>query len=62
MVTPINGGRTIFDGGVTRLVDSLLAGGVDGIFVMGTTAKAPSVPRDYRLRQIVKQTVAHVKR
>jgi 2-dehydro-3-deoxy-D-pentonate aldolase len=59
MVTPVTAGGQLDQPALDRLVDSLLTGGVDGIFVMGTTGEGTSVPRDYRL-QFVKQTVARV--
>jgi len=59
MVTPVTTDGKLDEPALDRLVDSLLAGGVDGIFVMGTTGEGTSVPRDYRLR-LVKQTVARV--
>jgi len=31
-----------------RLIDSLLAGGVEGIFVLGTTGEGAHVPRELR--------------
>jgi 4-hydroxy-tetrahydrodipicolinate synthase len=60
MVTPVTADGKLDEPALDRLVDSLLAGGVDGIFVMGTTGEGTSVPRDYRLR-LVKHTVARVK-
>ncbi|HEU6447979.1 MAG TPA: dihydrodipicolinate synthase family protein [Verrucomicrobiae bacterium] len=60
MVTPITADGKLDEPSVDRLVDSLLAGGVDGIFIMGTTGEGGSIPREYRLR-LVKQTVKRVK-
>ncbi|MGH7953546.1 MAG: dihydrodipicolinate synthase family protein [Limisphaerales bacterium] len=59
MVTPITVDGKLDEASVDRLVKSLLAGGVDGIFIMGTTGEGASIPHDYRLR-LVKQTVARV--
>ena len=59
MVTPVTADGKLDEPALDRLVDSLLAGGVDGIFVMGTTGEGASIPRAYRLR-LVKQTVARV--
>ncbi len=42
-------------------MDFLLGGGVDGIFVLGTTGEGASVPRTFR-RRLVERTVARVQR
>lgn len=60
MVTPITSDGKLDEGALDRLVDSLLAGGVQGIFIMGTTGEGTSIPRDYRLR-LAQQVVARVK-
>ncbi len=60
MVTPITSDGKLDEGALDRLVDSLLAGGVQGIFIMGTTGEGTSIPRDYRLR-LVQQAVVRVK-
>ncbi len=57
MVTPVTAEGRVDEAALDHLVDSLLAGGVDGIFVMGTTGEGTSIPREYRLR-LVQQTVA----
>jgi 4-hydroxy-tetrahydrodipicolinate synthase len=57
MVTPITADGRLDEESVDRLVESLLAGGVNGIFIMGTTGEGEAIPRDYRLR-LVKRTVA----
>jgi dihydrodipicolinate synthase/N-acetylneuraminate lyase len=59
MVTPVTADGKLDEPALDRLVDSLLVGGVDGIFVMGTTGEGTSIPRDYRLR-LVQRTVARV--
>jgi len=59
VVTPITADGKLDEPALHRLVDLLLAGGVDGIFVMGTTGEGTAVPRDCRLR-LVRQTVARV--
>lgn len=61
MVTPVTEDGTLDDPAVDRLVDSLLAGGVDGIFVMGTTGEGTAIPRAYR-RRLVERTAARVNR
>jgi 2-dehydro-3-deoxy-D-pentonate aldolase len=59
MVTPVAVDGKLDEPALDRLVDFLLAGGVAGIFVMGTTGEGTSVLRDCRLR-LVRQTVARV--
>jgi len=49
MVTPLSGRDSLDVAGTERLVDHLLAGGVHGIFILGTTGEAPSL--SYRLRR-----------
>jgi dihydrodipicolinate synthase/N-acetylneuraminate lyase len=60
MVTPITSDGRLDEGALDRLVDSLLAGGVHGIFIMGTTGEGMSIPRNYRLR-LAQHVVARVK-
>lgn len=60
MVTPITAHGQLDDPAVQRLVDFLLAGGVDGIFVLGTTGESVSVPLSLR-RRLVECTVAQVR-
>ncbi len=60
MVTPITSDGKLDEGALDRLVDSLLDGGVHGLFLMGTTGEGTSIPRDYRLR-LARQVVARVK-
>jgi 4-hydroxy-tetrahydrodipicolinate synthase len=43
MVTPLSGRDTLDIPGLERLVEHLLAGGVTGIFVLGTTGEGPSL-------------------
>ncbi len=61
MVTPITSTGQLDEPAVDRLVDFLLAGGVQGIFVLGTTGESMSVPRSFRQR-LVERTVARVRR
>jgi 4-hydroxy-tetrahydrodipicolinate synthase len=49
MVTPLLDRDTIDTEGTRRLIDHLIAGGVSGIFILGTTGEAPSL--SYRLRR-----------
>lgn len=59
MVTPVTATGSLDEDGVSRLIEFLLQGGVDGIFVLGTTGEASSVPHADRLR-FVEFTVKQV--
>jgi len=50
MVTPVTPAGQLDEAAVERIVTFLLAGGVDGIFVLGTTGEGASVPRAFRRR------------
>ena len=60
MVTPITPPGELDFAAVDRLVDSLLAGGVEGIFVLGTTGEGAFVPEKFRL-QLVGRVAEKVK-
>jgi dihydrodipicolinate synthase/N-acetylneuraminate lyase len=49
MVTPLLDRDTLDAAGLERLIEHILAGGVHGLFVLGTTGEAPSL--SYRLRK-----------
>ena len=51
MVTPLRSYDQLDEGGLDHLVDHLIAGGVHGIFALGTTGEAPNL--SYRLRREV---------
>jgi 4-hydroxy-tetrahydrodipicolinate synthase len=59
MVTPVNRTGGLDEVAVDRLVDYLIAGGVNGVFVLGTTGEGVSVPHELR-RQLVERTVRRV--
>lgn len=59
LVTPVTAAGDLDEAGLDRLIDFQLAGGVAGIFVLGTTGEGPSVPRAARLR-MVERTVTRV--
>jgi 4-hydroxy-tetrahydrodipicolinate synthase len=61
MVTPILANGDLDEPAVDRLVEFLIAGGVDGIFVLGTTGEGESVPKPIR-RRLVARTVDRVHR
>ena len=56
MVTPVNHTGGLDEVAVDRLVDFLLAGGVNGVFVLGTTGEGVAVPHELR-RRLVERTV-----
>lgn len=56
MVTPVTAKGELDEPAVDRLVDSLMAGGVSGIFVLGTTGEGANVPKPFR-RQLVSRAV-----
>lgn len=56
MITPVTPKGSLDEPAVDRLVEFLIAGGVDGIFVLGTTGEGASVPHDVR-HQLVRRTV-----
>ncbi len=49
LVTPLADPETLDRKGLQRLVEHVLAGGVAGVFILGTTGEGPSL--SYRLRQ-----------
>src|SRR5260370_18785348 len=59
-VRPVTKDGHIDEPAVDTLVEFLLAGGVEGIFVLGTTGEGMSVPAASR-RRLVERTVAAVK-
>ncbi|HXS68529.1 MAG TPA: dihydrodipicolinate synthase family protein [Candidatus Polarisedimenticolia bacterium] len=61
MVTPFMADGTLDEAALQRLVEAQVAGGVEGVFVLGTTGEGANVPRELR-RKLVAQTVKHVNR
>ncbi len=60
MVTPLRGRDELDVAGLERLVERLLAGGVNGLFILGTTGEGPSL--SYRLRRdLVERVCRQVK-
>jgi dihydrodipicolinate synthase/N-acetylneuraminate lyase len=49
MITPLKGRDELDIAGLEKLVEHILAGGVSGIFILGTTGEGPSL--SYRLRR-----------
>lgn len=56
LVTPFTAEKTLDGAALDRLVEAQIAGGVEGVFVLGTTGEGVHVPREARLR-LVRQTV-----
>src|SRR5512135_1673467 len=52
MVTPLTAQSDLDEPALRRIVDFLVAGGVQGIFVLGSTGEGPSVPREMRARLV----------
>jgi 4-hydroxy-tetrahydrodipicolinate synthase len=59
LVTPVTAAGELDEPSLNKLVEFTLAGGVEGIFVLGTTGEGVSVPREARLK-FVQHTVARV--
>lgn len=55
LVTPLAGPETLDLDGLVRLVERVIAGGVRGLFILGTSGEAPSL--SYRLRRELIQRV-----
>jgi len=63
LVTPLLDRDTLDTAGLERLIEHVLAGGVSGLFILGTTGEAPSL--SYRLRydlieRVCRQVAARV--
>ena len=61
LATPFTAPGGLDSDALDRLVDAQIAGGVAGVFMLGTTGEGAHVPREIR-RQLVAQTVARVHR
>lgn len=59
MATPLRGRDELDVSGLERLIEHMLAGGVHGLFILGTTGEAPSL--SYRLRrELIERTCRQV--
>jgi 4-hydroxy-tetrahydrodipicolinate synthase len=58
MVTPLDAQRKLDAEGVKKMVAHLLGGGVDGIFLLGTTGEGPHLP--YALRKELVRSVCRL--
>ncbi len=59
MITPVTAGGEFDEAAADGLLDSLMRGGVEGIFVLGTTGEAVNVPPQSR-RRLVEHAVRRV--
>jgi 4-hydroxy-tetrahydrodipicolinate synthase len=59
LATPLLDRDTLDAGGLERLIEHVLAGGVHGLFVLGTTGEGPALPPAVR-RAVVERTVKQV--
>jgi dihydrodipicolinate synthase/N-acetylneuraminate lyase len=60
LVTPLNDIDELDTAGLERLIEHVIAGGVTGIFILGTTGEFPSL--SYRLRyQLIERTCQQVR-
>jgi dihydrodipicolinate synthase/N-acetylneuraminate lyase len=55
MITPLRGRDELDFAGLEKLIEHILAGGVSGLFILGTTGEGPSL--SYRLRRELIQRV-----
>lgn len=59
LVTPLAARDQLDREGLSRLLEHVIAGGVSGVFILGTTGEAPSL--SYRLRrEMITETIARV--
>jgi len=59
MITPMDGNRNVDEAAVAGLVEYLIAGGVDGIFALGSSGEGPLLTRAER-RRLISATVKAV--
>ena len=60
MVTPLRGRDELDLPGLERLIEHILAGGVSGLFILGTTGEGPSLSYHLR-RELVERTCRQVR-
>lgn len=56
MVTPLRGRDALDEAGLERLIEWLLVGGVHGLFPLGSTGEAPSLPPGLR-REVMRRVI-----
>ena len=52
LVTPLNEDGELDEQAVRRILDHVIAAGVQGVFILGTTGEGPSTPREMRARMV----------
>jgi 4-hydroxy-tetrahydrodipicolinate synthase len=60
MVTPLRGRDELDLPGLERLIEHILSGGIDGLFILGTTGEGPSLSYSLR-RELVERTCRQVR-
>lgn len=60
MITPLSDRVTVDVAGLQRLIDNLIAGEVNGLFILGTTGEAPSLSYQAR-RKVIETTCQHAR-
>src|SRR5664279_1209372 len=58
MITPLLEPDTLDVSGLEKLIDHLIHGGVNGLFILGTTGEAPALSYQTR-RELIQQTCRH---
>ena len=59
MITPLSDMNTLDVAGLERLIEHILAGGVHGLFILGTTGEAQSISYDLR-KEMIERTCRQV--
>jgi dihydrodipicolinate synthase/N-acetylneuraminate lyase len=59
MVTPLSSPNSVDRGGLERLIEHLISGGVHGLFILGTTGEGPALSYVLR-RELIERTCAQV--
>lgn len=60
MITPLRDRDTLDAAGLEHLIEHILAGGVSGLFILGTTGEGPSLSYQLR-REVIQRTCRQVK-
>lgn len=60
LITPLSNTREVDLDGLTNLLEHVIAGGVHGLFILGTTGEGPSLDPDVRI-EMIERTCDHVK-
>lgn len=61
MITPLRARDELDEPGLERLIEHMLSGGINGLFILGTTGEGPSLSYPLRKR-LIERTCAQVKR